>query len=250
MKEYDISSFITETDFYGQPVFMRDAVSGGKIFPHMIWAMGDSHTQYLEDISTVSRPGAAVLPHLVFRHIFSNESPTAWKLVEEGSNSLGRERLFSALRLLKPSQEMLLCYGEIDARAHLPRKYQQGIPLEKCVADTVGRYAQVLKEMERFRGRVYVHGLPPISSIMLKEGPLTDPRAMQVSEEVRIQAFVLLNDGLKSACAELGYKFFDAMRHTSEKGRMGVMDDKWLKDTHHLKPEASGFFIKWYMGVR
>ena len=199
MKEYDLA-FITEQDFYGDPVYLRNADSGAFYFPPMLWTIGDSHTQYLEQIP-VDRKEGPQLPKLVHRHPFSNGAPTAWRLTEEGSTSHGRERLFSALRYLRPKDQMLLSYGEIDARQQIPRRHlREGVPLESCVDETMERYSKVLMEIQEcgLGDRIIIHGIPPLSPVMLE-------RNLPGEWDVRVEAFRLFNEHLRAYCMRGGF---------------------------------------------
>jgi lysophospholipase L1-like esterase len=237
MKEYDLS-FITEQDFYGQPVHLRNARTFQMMFPPMLWAIGDSHTQYLEALSL--ELDGPHLPKLVYRHPFSNSSPTAWKLLDEDSSSRGRQRLFSALRFLRPKDHLILSYGDVDARNQIVKRHiNDNVTLDVCVDETVERYGKVLAQIRElgFGSRIIVHGTPPLSQWLLGRSRLGE-------REVRIESCRLFNERLRKHCEAEKFLFFDIMQHT---GPTGLMDTKWLKDTHHLKPEAAAFFLEWLM---
>lgn len=86
----------------------------------------------------------------------------AYNLVRAGTSTCGRERLFEVISTLPRGARVLLCFGEIDCRAHLAKQSaKHAIPVETVVESCVKRYLSVGTEIERKGFKVGYWQVPP-----------------------------------------------------------------------------------------
>lgn len=130
--------------------------------PEPITCVGDSHTLFFSGADRMRflryrrqgwlrsrwiNRGLDLLP--IFRS-FHLGPCTAWKAADFGSTTRGREKLAILLRKdLRPGDRVLLSFGEIDCRSHLPRRVQQGAKLAAVARETAERFVRLPRELRR-----------------------------------------------------------------------------------------------------
>jgi len=106
--------------------------------------------------------GVELLP--CFR-VFHLGPATAWQAFEFRSTTRSREKLESLLRRdVAHDQPVLLSYGEIDCRCHIPRAVLAGAPIAQAVERTVTRFMRLPLDLQArgFRGAVW--GPPAVTA--------------------------------------------------------------------------------------
>ena len=94
-------------------------------------------------ISTVTE----LLP--VFR-VFHVGPATAWQADERGSSTRAREKIDALLRSndVPSGARILLVFGEIDCRCHIPKAVLDGSTIEAAVASTVERFMRLPQRLK------------------------------------------------------------------------------------------------------
>lgn len=104
--------------------------------------------------------GLDLLP--CFRTIHLGPS-TAWKAAEHGSSTRAREKLELLVRRdLKPGQRVMLSFGEIDCRIHMPKAVLGGKPLKDTTVATGRRLLGLATWLRDAGMRVALWGIPQI----------------------------------------------------------------------------------------
>jgi hypothetical protein len=116
----------------------------------IIHCIGDSHVSFFSGTESVQPKWPEKSEdRLPFFRTYRLGAVLAYSLCEFNTRMRGREKLFSILKeQIPPGNRLLLCFGEIDCRAHLLRQsIQQHKPIEEIVRKCVRRYYSVIKEM-------------------------------------------------------------------------------------------------------
>ena len=113
--------------------------------------------------------GVELLP--CFR-VFSVGPSTAWQAFEYGSGNRGREKLELLLRKgdLDRRVPLLLSYGEIDCRCHIPRVVQAGTPMAKAVENTIHRFLRLPQYLRAQGFNVAIWGPACVTSRQTEAG--------------------------------------------------------------------------------
>ena len=96
----------------------------------------------------------------------------AYRLPDLGTSSRGREKLLATLAYgpVPPRGTVMLCFGEIDCRYHLPRQVElQGRDAEEVVSECVDRYARVVLEVQAMGFTTCVWGVVPANEVISEE---------------------------------------------------------------------------------
>lgn len=125
-----------------------------------IYCLGDSHVSFFAGADVIQpawpAPAATRLPWFRVLHL----GPIlAFSLARPNTRERGRERLFAALeRTVPPRARVLLCFGEIDCRAHfLKQAARQGRPVEAIVTDCLAAYFHVVQDVQQRGFEVIVY---------------------------------------------------------------------------------------------
>lgn len=88
---------------------------------------------------------------------------TAWKAFEHGSSTRAREKLeLLARKDLKPGTRVMLSFGEIDCRIHMPKAVLAGKPIKETTIKTATRLLGLATWLRSKGMRVSVWGIPQI----------------------------------------------------------------------------------------
>jgi hypothetical protein len=128
----------------------------------LLHVLGDSHTAFFAGAEGLNfHPGRRVLTGFfrvrrvsiftellpVFR-VFHLGASTAWSADSPRSSSQTREKIEALLRRDVPrGGSVLLVFGEIDCRFHLPRAVLAGKPIQDAVAETIGRFMSLPRRL-------------------------------------------------------------------------------------------------------
>ena len=138
----------------------------------------------------------------------------------------------------------MLCFGEIDCRAHLIRQSEaRGVPLDDVVAECVSRYFQVVREVCAMNYRVMIWNVipPTITTCQDCEFPVAG------SFEDRMAVTRQFNGLLHSHCENEGIPFvsiFDSLLNAA-----GIPEHRYFVDGIHLGPEALELAINALRGI-
>ena len=136
-----------------------------------IYCIGDSHVSFFSGTNQIQplwpKSGGDVIS--IFK-TFRLGAVLAYNLCEYGTSWKGRELLSILLdrriaeeeRIIPAESQILLCFGEIDCRAHLLRQQQsQNRPISTVVEECVDRYLSVIKESKELGYRVIIWNVIP-----------------------------------------------------------------------------------------
>jgi hypothetical protein len=96
----------------------------------------------------------------------------AYRLPDLATTSLGREKLLATLAYgpVPPRGTVMLCFGEIDCRYHIPRQAElQERDVTQVVAECVARYASVVLEVQAMGFATCVWGVIPANEVAPEE---------------------------------------------------------------------------------
>jgi hypothetical protein len=153
----------------------------------------------------------------------------AYNLCEYGKKSLGRERLFLALSCIPVSSKVLLCFGEIDCRAHIPRHAAtQGRPTDVVAQECVDRYFRVVMEVRKQGFEVILSSVVP-SAV---DGVVSNPEYPHYgSSTERNAAAREFNRYLRTLCAKNSIFFLDVTANLLAENGMPLLE-YFLDDVH------------------
>lgn len=131
----------------------------------VVHVIGDSHVSLFsgrdEMVGAWPRPSRDLHPR--FR-TYRLGPALAYRLPDARTTSRGRERLLTVLAFggIPRAATVLLSFGEIDCRYHLPRVIEcTGRPAEEVVRECVSRYASVVREVRDLGFDTLVWGVIP-----------------------------------------------------------------------------------------
>lgn len=90
--------------------------------------------------------GLDLLPCFQTRHL---GPATAWRAFDYGSSTRALEKIDALVRReLKPGDRVLLSFGEIDCRCHIPEAVQAGKQVAVAVRETVDRFVRLIERLQ------------------------------------------------------------------------------------------------------
>lgn len=177
-----------------------------------IYCLGDSHVSFFAGEDAVQpgwpQPAADRLPWFRAFHL----GPTlAFSLSKPNTTTQGRERLFAALAQAVPAgARVLLCFGEIDCRAHiLKQAAKQGRPVAEIVATCLDSYFQTVREVQARGYEVIVYNAVPTRLSTPRKAKRDDDYLAVGSWPERNAAVRLFNAGAKARCQACSAKFLE-----------------------------------------
>lgn len=211
-----------------------------------IHCIGDSHTSFFSGQSAMQpRWPDRSLDVWPFFRTYRIGPALAYNLCSTGTKSKGRERLFDVLRRkIHVGERVLLCFGEIDCRAHLIRQsVTRGIPVADLAAECVARYFQVVREVRSLNYQVMIWNVipPTITTCLDCEFPVAG------TFDERMAVTRVFNGLLLSHCEQEGIPFvsiFDSILNEA-----GIPDQRFFVDGIHLGPEAIELSVDVIRGI-
>ncbi len=154
---------------------MTQNASSGAPVARPIYCLGDSHVSFFSGTDRIQpiwpQPSADALPYFRTFHV---GAALAFNLMRAGTKTRGREQVWEILlTAVPPSGRVLLCFGEIDCRAHLlhQAEQQQRAPAE-IARDCAARYFEAIQEIRAAGFEVIVYNAIPSRR---KSGKASDP---------------------------------------------------------------------------
>jgi hypothetical protein len=135
-------------------------------------------------------------------------------------------------------ERVLLCFGEIDCRAHLIRQSEiQTVPVPDLAAQCVSRYFQVVREVRSLNYQVMIWNVVPPTTMSCQDCEFP---VMGTFDE-RMALTRVFNELLCSHCEQEGIPFvsiFDSLLNAK-----GLPNQEFFVDGIHLGPGAIGLAI-------
>lgn len=176
-----------------------------------IYVLGDSHTLFFageDGLNQVKhrrvgfwRPrhitrGLDLLPCFHTRHL---GPATAWRAFERGSSTRSREKLDALLRHeLHPGRRVLLSFGEIDCRCHIPKPVMAGTSVRDAVRPTVERLLKLAQCLRTHELNVAIWGPAMVTNQTATIAG--NPLAVVGSFELRAEVVRTFCATLKESC--------------------------------------------------
>lgn len=177
-----------------------------------IYCIGDSHVSFFAGEDTI-QPGwpERAADQLPWFRVFHLGPTLAFSLSKPNTTTRGRERLFEVLAQAVPAgARVLLCFGEIDCRAHiLKQAAKQGSPVDKIVATCLDSYFQAVREIQARSYEVIVYNAVPTRLNTPRKAKREDDYIAVGSWQERNAAVRLFNAGAKQRCQACGAKFLE-----------------------------------------
>lgn len=177
-----------------------------------IYCIGDSHVSFFsgEDAIQPGWPESAA-QRLPWFRVFHIGPALAFSLSRANTTIRGRERVFEVLeQAVPPGARVLLCFGEIDCRAHiLKRAAKQNLPVETVVATCLDSYFQAVREVQARGFEVIVYNAVPTRLSTPRKAKRDDDFVAVGSWQERNAAVRLFNSGARKRCADCGAKFLE-----------------------------------------
>lgn len=221
----------------------------------VVHCIGDSHTCFFSGEDALQAPWPAPAPDSLPWFKTHHLGPAlAYNLSRTGTRSGGRERLFEVLaRDVPPGAPVLLSFGEIDCRAHLPKQAAlQQRPLREIVDACLDEYFKVVTEVAALGHPVIVYNAVP-SRAKSRSGRQRrdDDYTAFGSVRERVAAIRHFNAGAKSRCDGHTVRFLETHSHLCDRRGRGL--GWYFLDSIHLSQRAmpatlhalAGLFPEW-----
>ena len=171
---------------------------------------------------------AELLP--VFR-VFHVGPATAWQADERGSSTCAREKIDVLLRSrdIPAGSLILLVFGEIDCRCHIPKAVLAGSGIATSVNETVDRFMRLPLRLKA-AGHIPSVWLPSLTPVLGDAGNSSEIDALPVigPQELRDEITRAYCARLSEACQQAG------IRSTGVTGPVNEPISACFLDGHHL----------------
>jgi hypothetical protein len=214
-----------------------------------IYCIGDSHVNFFSGQNEVQqlwpKPSNDVLPYF---KTFRLGAILAYNLCKYGTRKKGRELLFVLLdrnvpiqnREIPPESKLLLCFGEIDCRAHLLKQAEiQKRDITAVVEECVKRYFSVISEIKELGYETLVWNVIPTSRhdhIPNREFPVYGT-CLERNHVTR-----LFNNCLSDICSSTGVEFISIFDELVDE--QGLTREEYYFDYIHLSQKAMPLVIE------
>lgn len=206
--------------------------------PKVIHCIGDSHVSLFsgkdEIVPVWNEPHEDLLPQ--FR-TYRLGAMLAYNLATEGHE--GRDKLFTCVKATSKTAKVLLCFGEIDCRAHIVKQAQAQ---DKSIVEIAGlvayRYFTVVKEIAALRQTI-VWGSTPQSAAIHSSNKFPTVG----TQEERNEATAAFNAILHAHCKEAGIGWANIFYRIVNTDTM-LSDPSYFFDTAHMNQKALPFALE------
>jgi len=164
----------------------------------------------------------------------------AYNLCELKTTTRGRERLFKILKTIPVGSYVMLCFGEIDCRAHIMKRAEKMKKSPDAIAQTVAkRYFSVIMEVVKLGYKVLVWNAIPSSYLnKLRQ----DRWPVYGTVQQRNKVTKVFNEFVKIRCANKGIPFIDVFDHFVDENLMTKKE--FFRDDIHLSPETMPIILE------
>ncbi len=177
-----------------------------------IYCIGDSHVSFFAGENRIQAGWPErVANRLPWFETFHIGPALAFNLAKLNTSARGREHLFAVLDHAVPAgARVLLCFGEIDCRAHiLKQALKQNAPVEAIVATCLDSYFRVVAEIQARGHEVIVYNSVPTRLSTPRKAKRDDDFIAVGSWQERNAAVRCFNAGAKKRAEACGAKFLE-----------------------------------------
>lgn len=183
--------------------------------PRPLACIGDSHTMFFAGAENLKflryRRSGLLRPQWINRgldllpcfRVFHLGPATAWKAGDPGSSTRAKEKFDIILKKdLRPATTVMLCFGEIDCRVHMPRAVLAGRSIDQAARDTAVKFCRFAQLIAARGMKPVVWGPAQIVPEDESQGPTTFP--FVGPWELRRDVTVAYTAQLRCQCEEAG----------------------------------------------
>lgn len=206
-----------------------------------IHCIGDSHVSFFSGQDRIQpawpEQSQDLLPYF---KTYRLGAVLAYSLAKFETSMRGREKLFSILDQLPQQSTVLLCFGEIDCRAHLLKQADlQNLDISVVIEKCVETYAEVVREIKNRNYNVVVWNATP----SFPPGTANDPDYPAYGScRQRNQVTKLFNLCLERHLKPAGVPFISIFNRLIK--RNGDTVTRFLMDEIHLNQSAMPLVVK------
>jgi FkbM family methyltransferase len=214
----------------------------GKRLAMKIHCIGDSHTSFFTGYNRIQPEYPEIVPGVVKNiRTYRLGAPLAYTLCETGTKYKSQEKLFTILDSLNPRIDfILLCFGEIDCRAHLIKQAEiQNRAVTEVVDECVKRYVNVIMKIKDLGFQVGVWNAIP-TAMGFENEFLEYPYYGNYVDRNRV-AFNF-NNRLKEYASTCGFQYFGVFDKIIDSH--WVTDDRYYFDKIHLNSKILPYILK------
>lgn len=210
-----------------------------------IYVVGDSHSIFFSGAESLkfskgrriwsnflrARYVCAFTELLPTFRVFHLGPTTAWQSFSPKSSTWAKEKLFKLLKCgdIPKGAQILLVFGEIDIRCHIPKAVLSGKSIEEAVNATVARFMRLPKYLlsKGYRPAIW---LPSLTAKHTpdKEDLVDNPLPYIGSHELRTEICDAYCDQLKTGCVRINVPV------SGIDSTIPISDDQCFLDGHHL----------------
>lgn len=206
--------------------------------PKPIHVIGDSHCSLFSGkdyiVPNYPEPHEDLLPQ--FR-TYRLGAFLAYNLATEGHE--GREKLFTCVKALPKRSKVLLCFGEIDCRAHIVKQAQaQDKSIREVAQDVAERYFSAIQKIKPLCGKLAIWGATPQSAAEHSSNKF--PTVGGMTE--RNHATFVFNLHLHHLCDDAGIYF--AYVWWPVVNEKDISNPEYFLDSAHLSQKALPFALE------
>lgn len=210
--------------------------------PKITHVIGDSHVSLFSGKDAIvpvwNEPHEDLLPQ--FR-TYRLGAFLAYNLATEGHE--GRDKLFACIKSLPKKSKVLLCFGEIDCRAHIVKQANiHDVTIASVAMGVSERYFLAIRDIKPLCGKLAIWGATPQSAAEHSSNKFPTVG----SQHERNLATMHLNGRLRELCKEIDVPVFDILEDiiVSNPQFQLVSDESYFHDTAHLSQRALPFALE------
>jgi len=210
---------------------------------NIIYCLGDSHVNFFSGRNEIQPSWPyPCLNGLPFFESYRLGPVLAYNLCRLDTMTRGRENLFQILRKRIPKNSIvLLCFGEIDCRAHLLKEAErQNKPIPEVVKDCVTRYFSVIQEIGSLGYCPVVWNILPTTS-RTDLNPQTVGYPTYGSQKQRNRVTELFNESIKGLCENENIPFISIYNKLVDRDGNAICE--YYSDRIHLSQDAMPFAL-------
>ena len=206
----------------------------------VIYCIGDSHVGFFSGSDELAPQWPAMSKDILpFFKTFHLGPILAYNLCKWKTKTKGREKLFSILRCdILPKSRIMLCFGEIDCRAHLLKQKEHQEKSEmQIVQDCAERYFSVASELKEKGHEVIIWNVIPSTQLTIGG---KYPTYGSGADRIRITK--LLNELIRQLCLSHDMKFISIFDDLLDQN--GLPESNYYVDSIHLSQKALNLATK------
>ena len=208
----------------------------------VIYCIGDSHVSFFSGTDKIQPLWPEASNDILSQFKTFRIGPVlAYNLCENDTKTKGREKLFDVIATaVPPEATILLCFGEVDCRAHLLKQAEvQKRDINDTVRECVDRYFLCIKEVLALGHELLIWNVIPSTrhvKITNEEFPVYGTCA----ERNRVTK--IFNECAQRLCKQTGCSFISIYDQLVD--NQGSTQMEYFKDSIHLSQKVMPWVLK------